>query len=120
MRCCPSAVLRGFVSAARDALTLCVKTEAGIFVNKAAQLSQKLEQADVAEGMKIIERSNEEALYFDVIEDAMCIMHDDGSVNIIENFGGGVITCEVISSENILKVLQHYRPFKEVFKGNTQ
>lgn len=89
-------------------------------MNKAAQLSEKLEQVDVAEGMKIIEKSNEEALYFDVIEDAMYIMHDDGSVNIIENLGSGVITSEVISSANILKVLQHYRPFKEVFKGNIQ
>ena len=89
-------------------------------MNKAAQLSKKLEQVDITEGMKIIEKQNEEALYFNVIEDAMCIMHDDGSVNIIENFGSGVITSEVISSANILKVLQHYRPFKEVFKDNIQ
>ena len=89
-------------------------------MNKAAQLSKKLEQVEIAEGMKIIEKQNEEALYFNVIEDAMCIMHDDGSVNIIENFGSGVITSEVISSANILKVLQHYRPFKEVFKDNIQ
>ena len=89
-------------------------------MNKSAQLSEKLEQVDIAEGMKIIEKWNEEALYFDVIEDAMCIMHDDGSANIIENLGSGVITSEVISSANILKVLQHYRPFKEVFKGNIQ
>ncbi len=89
-------------------------------MNKAAQLSKKLEQVDIAEGMKIIEKANKEALYFDVIEDAMCVMHDDGSVSIFENFGSGVITSEVISSANILKVLQHYRPFKEVFKGNMQ
>ncbi|MCF6257183.1 MAG: hypothetical protein L3J98_13015 [Gammaproteobacteria bacterium] len=89
-------------------------------MNKAALLSKKLEQVDTDEGMKIINKSNEEALYFNVIEDAMCIMHDDGSVNIIQSFGSGVITSEVISSANILKVLQHYRPFKEVFKGNIQ
>ena len=89
-------------------------------MNKAAQLSEKLEQVDIAEGMKIIEKCNKETLYFDVIKDAMCIMHDDGSVNIIENVGSGVITSEVISSANILKILQHYRPFKEVFKGNIQ
>lgn len=89
-------------------------------MSKAAILSKKLEQVDTTEGMEIIDRSNKEALYFDVIEDAMCIMHDDGSVNIIQNFGSGVITSEVISSANILKVLQHYRPFKEVFKGNIQ
>jgi hypothetical protein len=47
-------------------------------------------------------------------------MHDDGSVSIIENLGSGVITSEVISSANILKVLHHYRPFSEVFKGNVQ
>lgn len=89
-------------------------------MNKAAQLAKRLEGRNVPDGMKIIELSNKEALYFDVIEDAMCIMHDDGSVNIVENAGSGVLTCEVISSENILKVLQHYRPFKEVFKGNIQ
>jgi hypothetical protein len=94
--------------------------EIGIVMNKAAQLSEKLEKLNVAEGMKLIEKSNEEALYFDVIEDAMCIMHDDGSVNIIENMGNGVMTSEVISAANILKVLHQYRPFKEVFKGNVQ
>ena len=89
-------------------------------MNKAAQLSEKLEKVDVAEGMQLIEKSNNDAIYFDVIEGAMCIMHDDGSVNIIESMGNGVITSEVISSANILKVLHHYRPFKEVFKGNVQ
>lgn len=70
--------------------------------------------------MELIEKYNEEAIYFDVIEDAMCIMHSDGSVNIIENMGDGLITNEVISSANILKVLHHYQPFKEVFKGGVQ
>ncbi len=58
-------------------------------MNKAAQLSKQLEKLDVAEGMQLIEQSNKEALYFDVIGDSMCIMHDDGSVNIIENMGIG-------------------------------
>ena len=89
-------------------------------MKKAAQLSKNLEQLDISEGMKIIEKCNKEALHFDVINDAMCIMHDDGSVNIIENLGSGVVTTEVILSSNILKVLQHYRPFKEVFKNNVQ
>ncbi|SMN15179.1 hypothetical protein CRYPA_1290 [uncultured Candidatus Thioglobus sp.] len=89
-------------------------------MNKAAQFSEKLEQVDITEGLKLIDQQNQEALYFDVIEEAMCIMHDDGSVNIIENLGSGVITSEVISSANILKVLQYYRPFKEVFKSNIQ
>lgn len=89
-------------------------------MNKAMQLSKNLEQLDTAEGMNVIEKSSNEALHFDVIKGAMRIMHDDGSVNIIENMGHGVITSEVISSENILRVLQHYRPFKEVFKGNVQ
>lgn len=89
-------------------------------MHKAAQLSQQLEQMSVADGMKEIERASEEALHFDVIADTMCILHDDGSANIIENAGSGVITSEVISAENILKVLHHYRPFKEVFKGNVQ
>ena len=89
-------------------------------MNKAAQLSEKLEKLNVAEGMQLIEKSNKEAIYFDIIEDAMCIMHEDGSVNIIEKMNNGTITSEVISSANILKVLHHYRPFKEVFKGNLQ
>lgn len=89
-------------------------------MNKAAQLSEKLEKLNVAEGMQLIEKSNKEAIYFDIIEDAMCIMHEDGSVNIIEKMNNGAITSEVISSANILKVLHHYRPFKEVFKGNLQ
>jgi len=89
-------------------------------MNKAAQLSKELEKLDVAEGMELILKTNEEATYFEVIEDSMCVMHDDGSVNIIENMGNGVITSEVISAENILKVLHYYRPFKEVFKGGVQ
>jgi hypothetical protein len=89
-------------------------------MNKAAQLSKNLEQLSINEGIKIIEEANKKAIYFDVIEDMMCIMHDDGSVNFVENCGGGIITCEVISSANILKVLRHYRPFKDVFKNNTQ
>src|SRR5262245_31123167 len=80
----------------------------GSSMNKAAQLAKALEQQSVAEGMKLIEKWRDAALHFDVIEDAMCIMHDDGSVNVIENAGHGVITTEVISAANILKVLQHY------------
>lgn len=89
-------------------------------MSKAAQLSNRLEHLSTVDAMKLIEESNNDSLYFDVIEEAMCIMHDDGSVNIIENVGNGVITGEVISAANILKVLKHYRPYKEVFKGNIQ
>lgn len=89
-------------------------------MSKAGQLSARLEKAGVAEGIEIIQKYNKKALYHDVIDDAMCIMHEDGSVNIIENMGKGVVTVEVISSENILKVLKHYRPFKDVFKNQIQ
>lgn len=89
-------------------------------INKAAKLSSRLEHLDVEAGMKVVEAQCKKALYFDVIKDAMCIMHDDGSVNIIESMGMGGITVEVISSRNVLKVLQHYRPFKDVFKENLQ
>ena len=90
-------------------------------MSKAAQLSKELERLNVAEGMDlIIEQSIKDALWFDVIEDVMTIMHKDGSVNFIDNRGRGIFTCEVISAENILKVLRHYRPFKEVFKSNIQ
>lgn len=89
-------------------------------MNKAAQLAERLQQVNVAEGPRIIEACYEEALHFDVIDDAMCIMHADGSVNIVEHVGKGAVTVETISSENILRVLKHYRPFKEVFKGQVQ
>jgi len=89
-------------------------------MSKAAQLSKELEQLSIAEGMDVIEKATEDAIWFDAVEDVMTIMHKDGSVNFIDNRGRGVITCEVISAENILKVLRHYRPFKEVFKSNIQ
>lgn len=89
-------------------------------MSKAAQLAARLEQVEVAEGMKIIEASTEKAIHFDVIDDAMCIMHSDGSVNIVDHMGKGRVTVEVISSANILRVLKHYRPFKEVFEGKVQ
>lgn len=89
-------------------------------MSKAAQLAARLEQVDIAEGTRIIEASAEKAVHFDVIDDAMCIMHSDGSVNIVDHMGKGRVTVEVISSANILKVLKHYRPFKEVFKGKVQ
>jgi hypothetical protein len=90
-------------------------------MNKAAELAKRLEHVDIAEGLPIIEKSYEDALHFDAIsEDAMCVMHDDGSVNIFEIVGGGRVTTEVIPPAIILRVLLHYRPFKEVLKGNVQ
>ncbi len=89
-------------------------------MNKAAQLSNELEQLKVDEGLKVIEKATEDAIWFDAVEDVMTIMHKDGSVNFIDIRGQGIVTCEVISARNILKVLRHYRPFKEVFKGNIQ
>lgn len=86
-------------------------------MSKAAELSAKLSALQAADGMNILESQYEAALFFDVIGDAMCIMHDDGSVNIIEPMGNGRLTVEAISPENILKVLHHYRPFTEVFKN---
>jgi hypothetical protein len=93
-----------------------------MFMSKAAELAKKLEHVDIAAGIPIIEESYDGALHFKVIkENSMCVMHDDGSVNIFELIvGSGRITTEVISAENILKVLHHYRPFKEIFKGNVQ
>lgn len=85
-------------------------------MNKAAQLAQQLEALRGSAAMNAIGA----ALYFDVFRDAMCLMHEDGSVNFIENQRHGLLTCEVFAAENILKVLHHYRPFKEVFKGNLQ
>jgi hypothetical protein len=89
-------------------------------MHKAAQLSQRLEQVDVKERMDLIEKALPSAIHFDVLDDVHYIMHDDGSVNIIEYHGHGVMTGHVISAENILRVLHHYRPFSDLFKGNTQ
>jgi len=89
-------------------------------MSKSALLSEKLEKLNVDDGIKLIEKAQDEAICVDVIEDSMCIMHDDGSVTIIEILGGGVTRSEVISSANILKVLHHYRPFKGVLKNNLQ
>jgi len=89
-------------------------------MNKAAELADKLRQVDVAAGMTIIEVSTAGALHFDVVDEAMCIMHSDGSANIIDHMGKGVMTVESISSENILKVLKHYRPFKGLFNKQIQ
>ncbi len=89
-------------------------------MNKAAQLSKELEQLNIAEGVDLILQSTKDALWFDTVEDVTTIMHKDGSVNFIDNCGRGIVACEVISAANILKVLQHYRPFKEVFKDNIQ
>jgi hypothetical protein len=89
-------------------------------MSQAAELAARLGQVDVAQGLKIIEELSSTALEFDVIDDAMCLMHADGSVNIVENMGKGVVSVEAISSGNILKVLKHYRPFKDVFKNLIQ
>jgi hypothetical protein len=89
-------------------------------MSTAAQLAKKLESLGIAEGLNLIDKTSQSALYFNVIGDAMCVMHDDGSVNIIENRGKRILTTEVITPENILKVLHHYRPFKDVFKGMMQ
>jgi hypothetical protein len=89
-------------------------------MHKAAQLAARLEKVDMAEGMKLMEEWTASSLYFHVVDDAMCIMHSDGSVNIIDHMGKGAMTVEVISSGNILKVLEHYRPFSDVFKGKMQ
>lgn len=89
-------------------------------MSKAGQLSARLEKVGVAEGIELIQKYSNKALHHEVIDDAMCIMHEDGSVNIIEHMGKGAVTVEVISSENILKVLKHYRPFRDVFKSQVQ
>ena len=89
-------------------------------MNKAAKLAAKLEQADVEEGLTVIEAETRKSLHFDVIDDVMCIMHSDGSVNIIAHIGAGAMTVEVISAGNTLRVLRHYRPFKDVFKDQVQ
>lgn len=89
-------------------------------MNDAARLADKLGQVNVADGVEIIDEWRRRSLFFNVIDDAMCIMHSDGSVNIIDSEGKGILTVEVLSSANVLQVLRHYRPFKEVFKGQVQ
>jgi len=89
-------------------------------MTKAAQLAKELEPLKIEEGLKVIEKSYADALWFEPVGDVMSIMHDDGSVNFIEHRGHGVVTCEVLSAQNVLKVLLHYRPFKEALKLNIQ
>ncbi len=88
-------------------------------MTKAVELAKALEKVKMDEGMDIIEKWVEKALSSVVIDDVMCIMHSDGSVNFIDHRGYGIMAVEVISPENILKVLKHYRPFKEVFNNRT-
>jgi len=73
-------------------------------MNKAAQLSKRLESLGINEFEKAIERSVKEALSFCDVENVLCIMHNDGSVNFLDIPGNGVVTSEVISAENILRV----------------
>ncbi len=89
-------------------------------MNKAAQLAAALEKARVEEGLKLIEGQTHTSLYFDVIDDVMCMMHSDGSVNLIAQMGDGAMTVEVMSARSILRVLKHYRPFKDVFEAQVQ
>lgn len=89
-------------------------------MSKAAELSKALEGVSVENGIPLIEKTLHSALNFDIFGDVQIIMHDDGSANILELHGRGVVTCHSISSENILKVLHHYRPFSDLFKGSTQ
>ena len=88
--------------------------------NKASLLAARLENVDVATGMGIIEASTREAVHFDVIGDAMCIMHSDGSTNIVDSTGSAALTVEVISPAGTLQILKHYRPFKELYKRQVQ
>lgn len=89
-------------------------------MTKAAALAAQLRVLDVAKGMLLLEKCSENSLYFDVINDAMCLMHPDGSVNIIENMGEGAVKVEAISPGNVLKALKHYRPFTGLFKSQLQ
>lgn len=89
-------------------------------MNKAAQLAAKLEQGGGDQGLKLIEAQQQKALDFDVIDDVMCIMHSDGSVNMITYAGEGAFMVETISAANVLRVLRHYRPFKDVFTDQMQ
>jgi hypothetical protein len=89
-------------------------------MTKAAQLAAQLEQLDVDQGMETIQAQAQASLHFDVIDDVMCIMHSDGSANMIAHVGAGAVTVETISPGNILRVLRHYRPFKDVFTNHVQ
>ena len=89
-------------------------------MNKAAHFAAQLEQVGGEEGLTMIQAQTGTSLHFDVIEDVMCIMHTDGSVNMIAHIGAGGMLVETISASNILRVLKHYRPFKDVFTAQVQ
>lgn len=89
-------------------------------MTKASQLAAKLNGIEAHAGINMVEAEANKALHFDVIDDVMCIMHSDGSVNLIGQMGAAAMMVETIAPHNILKVLKHYRPFKDVFKDQVQ
>lgn len=86
-------------------------------MNKAAQFSAQLSKLDVQAGLTLVEAQADKAVHFDVIDEVMCLMHADGSVNMISQVSGVGMAVEAISAANILRVLKHYRPFSEVFSS---
>jgi hypothetical protein len=88
-------------------------------MNKAAKLMASVAHANGDEGLRLIEAQAEVALSSFEMDDILCMMHADGSVNFIVPMDGGAVAVEAISAVNILKVLMHYRPFAAVFKNQT-
>lgn len=86
-------------------------------MNKAAQLMASVAHANLDEGLSLIEAQAEVALSSFEMDDVLCMMHADGSVNFVAPMDGGGVAVEAISAVNILKVLLHYRPFAAVFKS---
>jgi hypothetical protein len=84
-------------------------------MNKAARLMARVEQLGVDKGSRVLEAEAKTALSTFERDDVLCIMHSDGSVNFVA-LGEDGVSVEAISAVNILKVLQHYRPFPGVFK----
>lgn len=74
-------------------------------MNKAAQLAAKLNGIEARAGMDMVEAEANKALHFDMIDDVMCIMHSDGSINLIGQMGSSAMVVETIAAHNILKVL---------------
>jgi hypothetical protein len=85
-------------------------------MSKAAELANQLKELEVEEGLKLIDEQQTKALFTQVFDDAMYIMHSDGSTNIVEMMpaGPGV---HAISAGNTLKVLHTYKPFAEAFES---
>lgn len=86
----------------------------------ANELAKKLQSLDVASGMDVIDQYNQNAINLQVYGDTLMTLHKDGSISVIENMGGGKLTVASISSDNVFEVINHYKPFADLWPHGVQ